>query len=228
MIAFSAMAGLILVTMELTKQQKAQIVEAQVESDVAQMKAEIQTILSTPQHCNANFSYKQQSISGETIVMNAGTHEGIPAILKCDSSVVSDCRASGLVQIFDDTSYHWPGNHIAYINVKSGDDWTNTGSSTNRVRIASIKIDIAGIEAPEGDLNDPNLVCDIVDPGKCGQDLISDGVLTLASMTVTFDKKYLSTRKTEEFVFYTPVLYQGGVSWSCAYSWQLLPALPTL
>ena len=87
MIAFSAMAGLILVTMELTKQQKAQIVEAQVESDVAQMKAGIQTILSTPQHCNANFSYKQQSISGETIVMNAGTHEGIPAILKCEKSL---------------------------------------------------------------------------------------------------------------------------------------------
>ena len=218
MIGFGAMAGLMLVTMELTKQQKAQIVEAQVESDVAQMKAEIQAILSTPQHCNANFHIKSESADvdpwgfhSDQSVFATGDYDGIQAIYKCDSSRVDACIPSP-PHIVDPgirlTSY--PGNRVAEISVKSGSDWTNTGSASNRVRISAISITITGIENPPDPSPAPNLVT------------------TLAWMGVTFGKKYLNKEESEKFVFYIPLNYSKLYNrpWGCVFAWQLMDELP--
>lgn len=237
MIGFGAMAGLMLVTMELTKQQKAQIVEAQVESDVAQMKAKIQAILSTPQHCNANFHIKSESAEvdengfhSDQSVFTAGDFDGIQAIYTCDSSRVDACIPSPMVTSIDRDPFtrlqRYPGNRVALISVKSGSDWTNTGSASNRVRISAISISITGIEDPSDE------VCDLYseDCGRQALPGLNKPVTTLAWMGVTFGKKYLNKEESEKFVFYIPLNYSKLYNrpWGCVFAWLLMDELPRI
>ena len=188
---------------ELIKGQKALIIESEIAADMTQMKAEIQSLLSSHQHCNANFSLK---VPGE-----------YPAIYTCSTSGEFDCIPG------------FPGSPVEKFKRKSGNDWTNTGSASNRVRIVSIYTKFEALEEP----------LDSACGGEegCGSVLLDAGIKTNASMTVKFEKKYLTTTKIEEFpltkieefTFSTPVIDNGYISdagsrvpGACSNSWNYL------
>jgi prepilin-type N-terminal cleavage/methylation domain-containing protein len=184
---------------ELIKGQKALIIESEIAGDMTQMKAEIQSLLSTPQHCNANFSKKALGDQ--------------PAIYTCSTSGEFDC-----IPLSDS-----PGSPVEKFKKKSGTDWTNTGSASNRVRIVSIITKFEALEVPSE-----------------SEEALGAGIKTNASMTVIFEKKYLTTTKIEEFpltkieevTFTTPVIDMGNTSRSfalifrapekCSNSWNYL------
>ena len=120
MIASAVMGGLGLVMMEITKQQSTQGVEYQITADVAQMKADVQSILSNPANCNANFFQKV-----------GGTSTPV-AIYKCSSFASGGCSGSGAP--------------VAYINVNNA-SWTNTGSMSSRVRLSALSMYVQGMQA---------------------------------------------------------------------------------
>ncbi len=173
---------------ELIKGQKALVIESEIAADMTQMKAEIQSLLSTHQHCNANFSLK-----------DSGTDQS--AIYTCSTSGEFDC--AGMF-----------GIPLEKFKRKSGTDWTNTGSASNRVRIVSIKINFEPLQALTEDLR------------------LRKGIKTNASMTVIFEKKYSLTKKTmEEVTFWTTVIDNGEdrggnpygrVVSFCSNSWNFL------
>jgi hypothetical protein len=177
---------------ELIKGQKALIIESEIAADMTQMKAEIQSLLSSPQHCNANFSMK--------------VPDEYPAIYTCSTSGEFDCiPIPGL-----------PGSPVEKFKIKSGNDWTNTGSASNRVRIVSITTNFEELVEP--------LDSHCGGEERCGSVLLGAGIKTMGFMTVKFEKKYSSTKKTiEEFTFTTPVIdIASGAPMGCSNSWNYL------
>ena len=165
---------------ELIRGQKALVIESEIAADMTQMKAEIQSLLSTHQHCNANFSMKAL---GEK-----------PAIYTCSTSGEFDCIPFP----------GFPGKPVEKFKIKSGNDWTNTGSASNRVRIVSINTNFEALTPPL------DATCGGV--VGCGLNVLLSGLKTMGFMTVEFEKKYLTTTKFEEFTFATPVIYTGPIT----------------
>ena len=177
MISALVMGGLGLVMMEITKQQSTQGVDYQITADVAQMKTEIQTYLTSPAHCNANFWGK-------------GPGASVPAptaVFRCTSTVSLDC--------------HVPpgtGASVSQIPKATGSTWTGTGSISNRVRISNLVATVTPLAIPSGVTK----------------------VLTIATLAVTFDKKYLKGIKQETFTYSTPVVWDGGTVQGCPRTWN--------
>ena len=188
---------------ELIRGQKALVIESEIAADMTQMKAEIQSLLSSHQHCNANFSKKALGDQ--------------PAIYTCSTSGEFDC-----IPLSDSL-----GSPVEKFKRKSGTDWTNTGSASNRVRIVSIITKFEALKVPLEDA-----LCDEACKIKINEALDA-GLKTNASMTVQFEKKYSSTKTTEEEVtFTTPVIDMGKTSRTftlifrvpekCSNSWNYL------
>lgn len=120
MVAAGVLGGLTLVMLEITKQQAAQSVDSKISFDLTQMKSEIQTYLSSPAHCNANFYGRGPGPASPSPT----------AIFRCTSTTTPACHSAP-----------GSGNSSAKITVNNS-NWFNTGSISERVRVSALSLSV--------------------------------------------------------------------------------------
>jgi hypothetical protein len=84
MVAAGILGGLALVMMQLSKSQNQQSVRSKVYLDLTQLKTEIQTYMTGPAHCNANFYNK-----------TVGANFNPTAVYSCATTLTTNCGSSG-------------------------------------------------------------------------------------------------------------------------------------
>lgn len=119
MIAAGILGGLGLVFMQLAKEQSKQTVQSKIDSDFAQAKQDIASILSNPANCNANFFGK------------LGTaNQDVAGIFTCNAMTPGSCR---------------PGAPVAKYPERTGTNWAGTGIS-DRVRVSTVTVSVLDID----------------------------------------------------------------------------------
>jgi prepilin-type N-terminal cleavage/methylation domain-containing protein len=116
LIAAGILGGVALVMLQLTKDQSTQSAKNKFNVDLAQFKTEVQTILQSPAHCQANFYNKTSGTSNPT------------SIYSCNTTTAGACR---------------PGVPVSKFPVYTT-DWNPTSTKiSDRIRISGISMTIS-------------------------------------------------------------------------------------
>ena len=122
LVAVGILGVLTLAMLQMTKSQSDQSVNAKIATDISQIKVQIQSIITNPPHCNANFFGKTGAISATSVY-------------QCSTYTAGACRTTGSPQ--------------SKIPVNSS-SWTGTGSSSERVRVSSLSLSVVSVAVPSG------------------------------------------------------------------------------
>ncbi len=106
MIAAGILSIVALTSMQIMKSQTNTVTDSRINSDISQMKAEIQASISTPSHCNANFYGLTAATSTPTSINNcsSGACHGTGAIAKFTKNQAdwdNTGSSTGRVRVFD-------------------------------------------------------------------------------------------------------------------------------
>lgn len=161
MIAAAILGVISLALMGLMKMQTGSQIDAKNVSDLSAMKNEIQSVLTTPQHCNANFYGKA-----------SGTDVPVTYIYKCNVSNAGACRTAS--------------NSSVWLTANST-SWPTTNPT--RIRINNIKMTVNAISTTTAALTTASLTVqyDIKTSGKVGTSPIIKSETTTYSVPVIYN-----------------------------------------
>lgn len=128
LIAAGILGGLGVVMFQITKDQASQSVRSKVVADVAQFKSQLQAMLLSPVHCNANFATRATGTAAATSFYKCNTTVRGPLV--CKTAIGSGSTA--IYPVFAAASTDWDATHTQI---------------TDRIRVRAINITINSVVA---------------------------------------------------------------------------------